>query len=31
LVFDDDEEAEGGPISEDEKEDFFEFLESWGI
>ncbi len=28
---DDDEDADGGPIDEDEKEDFFEFLESWGI
>ena len=28
---DDEEETEGGPISTDEKEDFFEFLESWGI
>ena len=25
------EDAEGGPIEEDEKEEFFEFLESWGI
>lgn len=28
---DSEEEAEGGPIGKDEKEDFFEFLESWGI
>ena len=28
---DEDEEAEGGPIKEDEKEEFFEFLETWGI
>ena len=28
---DGEEEAEGGPIGKDEKEDFFEFLESWGI
>lgn len=28
---DGEEEAEGAPISEDEKEDFFEFLETWGI
>jgi hypothetical protein len=28
---DDEEESEGVPISEDEKEDFYEFLEAWGI
>ena len=28
---DEDEEAEGGPTKEDEKEEFFEFLETWGI
>jgi hypothetical protein len=28
---DDDEEADGGPIDEDEREEFFEFLASWGI
>jgi hypothetical protein len=28
---DDEEESEGVPISEDEKEDFYEFLETWGI
>jgi hypothetical protein len=28
---DDEEETGGGPIGKDEKEDFFEFLESWGI
>jgi hypothetical protein len=28
---DEEEEAEGGPIEEDEKEEFFEFLETWGI
>jgi hypothetical protein len=28
---DDEEEAEEAPIGKDEKEDFFEFLESWGI
>ena len=28
---DEDEDADGGPIDEDEKEEFFEFLESWGI
>lgn len=28
---DGEEETGGGPVSKDEKEDFFEFLESWGI
>jgi hypothetical protein len=28
---DEDEDADGGPIEEDEKEEFFEFLCSWGI
>ena len=28
---DEDEDADGGPIDEDEKEEFFEFLESWGM
>jgi len=28
---DDEEEVEEGPIGKDEKEDFFEFLETWGI
>lgn len=28
---DDEEATGGGPIGKDEKEDFFEFLESWGI
>lgn len=28
---DEEEDSEGEPIAEDEKEEFFEFLESWGI
>jgi hypothetical protein len=28
---DDDDEANSGPISEDEKDDFFDFLDTWGI
>jgi len=28
---DEDEDADGGPIDEDEKEEFFEFLSTWGI
>jgi len=28
---DEDEDSEGEPIEDDEKEEFFEFLESWGI
>jgi hypothetical protein len=28
---DEDEDADGGPIDEDEKEEFFEFLDTWGI
>lgn len=28
---DDEEDSEGEPVEEDEKEEFFEFLESWGI
>lgn len=27
----DEDEVEGEPVAEDEKEDFFEFLEAWGI